>query len=201
MIDLDFGKPENKRLLYNLYAFARAQFFIMFKKEPNDKMKSSEDYVHEALMWHHKNPETFNPHRGSLENYLKFYVIRRLISNDFPASIRKQRKESFGTQAGEKLKDVHIIEYPDDQLSEQGWEGARIDELDDALIFKAMEDELANDDTAYLIYIAVFHDNFKFSERAEICEECQIEGAEFDKAKKRLLTIMKRVFKDLKLIN
>lgn len=200
MAELDFEKPENKILLGNLYAFAHALFFRMYKKEPNHKTKGFRDYVHDAILKHEDNPHKFDSSLGSLENYLKFYLIRRLMSNDMPSKGKKLRAESFGEEAGKKQEKVQKTDFQKKDYDEPDWEGERIDELDDTLIFKAIEDELKSDDVAGQIYLAVFHDKYNFSDRAEICEAFGIPDKEFDKARKRLQTIMKRVFKKLKLI-
>lgn len=200
MVDLDLEKPENEKLLANLYAYSRGLYNRFYNTEVNHEGKSFKDYVHDAIEKHLRGKDKFDASRGTLNFHLKMNVIRRDIVNDLPLEVRKAyQKRKEATPEEEEM--IHIIQEVQAYIDPEDLPSVdfALESFDNARIFKAIEDEI-NDDVVERIYLAVVQDKYQFNEREEICTEYDMSTADFDNGKRRLLTIVRRVFKKFDII-
>ena len=180
----------------NLYAYSRGLYKKLYKGEVNEKGKSYKDYVYQAIDLHLRKKDNYDPDKAPLEYHLKFHVIKRELYNDLPAHVKKEYRESIKKVDQDKLEMMHIIPEPAEEIEPTE---AIVDftDHDRNLIFTEIEKEINGDDVVERIYLAVAHDKFNLSDRSEICEECDITPSDFDNARRRFVTILKRVFKKL----
>lgn len=201
MVELDLEKPENRKLLVSLYAFSRGLYKKLYNKEINEVGKGFQDYVHDAIEKHLRGEDNFDVSRGKLNFHLKYNVIRQMLVNDLPLEVRKAyQKRKKSEPEDEEM--IHIIQEvqayidPDDLPSVD----FGLDNMYSAAIFKAIEDGIKEDEIAQRIYLAVVQDKYQFSEREEICTDYELEKSDFDNGKRRLLTVVRRVFKKFDII-
>jgi hypothetical protein len=198
MAIVDFNTLVGKQLLKNLSAYSRGLFNKLYKGEVNGMGKSYKDYVYQALEMHLRGKDNFDPDKAPLEYHLKFHVIKRELYNDLPAHVKKDYQERIKNVDPEKLEMMHII--PEQTEEKEPVEDIlNFTEHDQRLIFTEIEKEINDDDVVEKIYLAVAHDKFTLSDRAEICGEFDISLSHFDNGKRRFVTILKRVFKRLQL--
>ncbi|MBL7871168.1 MAG: hypothetical protein JNM78_06120 [Cyclobacteriaceae bacterium] len=198
MAIVDFNSPIGKQLLKNLYAYSRGLYSELYRAEVNEKGKSYTDYVHQALDMHLRGKDNYDPNQAPLEYHLKFHVIKRELHNDLPTHVKKAYRERIKIVDPDKFEMVHIIPEPAKE-KEPAEDILDFTEHDQKLIFSEIEKEINGDDIVERIYLAVAHDKFNLSDRAEICKECDITHSDFDNGKRRFITILKRVFKKLQL--
>lgn len=197
MPEFDFEKEENRRLLAKLYAYARGLFGKLNKTDTSWRGNGFRDYVHDAILKHINGEDNYDPNKGPLEYHLKYNVIRQAITNDVDPSVKKEyaewRKKTLQErEMNQKTAIAEVAITPD----EIGMQTMIINNVDNDQLFKEIEAEM-KDEVVKLIYLAVVQDKYHFSERAEICEDFDISNEDFDKGKRRLLTILRRVFKKL----
>lgn len=199
MPEINFEKEENKRLLRNLYAYARGYYTKLYEDEPNWRGKGFEDYVHDAIVKHILDQDNYDAGKGPLEYHLKYHLIKQALTNDLPPAVKKAYAE------------YRIMTEEERAMSQQktATEAAPIDpdelsivslvasNIDSAELLKELESEINGDTVIEQIYLAVVYDKYEFSERAEICRDFNISLHDFDNGKRRFMTILRRVFKKL----
>ncbi|MDO1449512.1 hypothetical protein Q0590_24765 [Rhodocytophaga aerolata] len=147
-----------------------------------------DDYVQESISQHLMNPELYDPSKGSLVNYLKYYILRRLISNDLKSSENKStvNLSFWGAQ---------------DESDDSDWYFESLmpfvcanfdDELDYQLILAEIHTKLANDTLALLVFNLIREKGYK---RREVMEEAELSENDFDNAMKRLNRILDKIAK------
>lgn len=198
MAIVDFNTPVGKLLLRNLYSYSRGLFNKLYKGEVNEKGKSYKDYVYQAVDMHLRGEDKYDPNGAPLEYHLKFHVIKRELYNDLPAHVKREYRERIKIVDPDKLEMIHIIPEPAKE-KEPVEDTLDFTEHDQKLIFSEIEKEINGDEIVERIYLAVAHDKFNLSDRAEISKECDITHSDFDNGKRRFITILKRVFKKLQL--
>lgn len=198
MADIDFGSEENKRLLKRLFAYALDLFKQLYKTDPNWKGKSFKDYVIDAIVRHLADEDHFDPKKSPLEYHLKYHVIRRALTNDLPPAVKKEYRQSRKeTSEDLEMRSRSPIEYPEVNPDEIGEVSLFINQIENQVLFKEIETEINGDSIVEQIYLAVIYDKYNFSDRAEICADFNISAGDFDNGRRRLITILKRVFKNL----
>ena len=194
---IDFSTPEGRQLIHNLHAYAFKLFQRVYGKKTvlNGRGKEFKDYVWEALERHLKGEDNFDPTRSPLDFHLKENIIRRSIFND-----RMPWEKKAAEDAKVPLTESNVTQLPPRKLKDTvksvASEGAGDEET---LLFDEIEKEINGDDVMERIYLAVFHDVFDFSDRAEICEKYNISLREFENGVRRFMTAGMRVVKRLKL--
>lgn len=192
MTTVDFASPQGKQLIKNLYAYSFTLFNRLYKKEINERGKSFKDYVTDALEKHLRGKDGYNPEKSSLEYYLKKYVIRQQLFNDLPADVKKLYAQKVDKD--DVLIESNIInEAKVVQINTETQFEAVLPEHDKELLHNELQKEIANDEIAQKIYIAITNEKFNLSDRAEICEAFNIELKDFDNARRRFITILRRV--------
>jgi hypothetical protein len=196
----DFNSPEGKQLIKNLYAYAWELYKGLYQSEVNGRGKSYKDYVIQALENRLRETDGYDPLKGPLEYYLKYHIIRRALYNDLPPAVKKEymewREKAKVSEAPLILPEpVEVQEMPDEELP-----FFTLSEGDRATLFAEIERLIGNDDVVKRIYVAIAHNSFNFGDRAEICEAYHMTKNEFDNGRRRLKTILRNAFKNLKLI-
>lgn len=192
MTTVDFASPQGKQLIKNLYAYSFTLFNQLYKKEVNERGKSFKDYVTDALEKHLRGKDGYNPEKSSLEYYLKKYVIRQQLFNDLPSDIKKAYAKKIDKD--DVLVESHIIfEARGNEESSDSQHEPILDAHDTELLHNELQKEIANDSIVQKIYLAITHEKFNLGDRAEICEAFNIELKDFDNARRRFTTILKRV--------
>jgi len=177
-----------KPLLLQLQAFTRSfvQFKGWFRKTgPKDviKGKQIDDYVYEAITRYLENPQKHDPNKGTLVDYLKFTVIRSLVSNDLVSSENRTSSDVVGlimlTDENEDLS------YRDARLP---YAEAVFDQnIDYDAIMKHVHEEIAKDSKVEEVFLG----QSEQMKRSEIISAFNMTPEEYDNANRRLKTILK----------
>lgn len=148
--------------------------------------KQEEDYVYEAITSFLENPERFNPSRGTLFNYLKLHVLRRLYSNDWKKPENTLYKDIFGLNMDDEGDDT--ISYVESLLPVIA---ASFDEnFDYQSIMSEVQRLTQKDPVALRLFHLAKELGYK---RREIIESENITEKEFDKGMKRLNRVLEKV--------
>ncbi len=152
------------------------------------KGKQVEDYVCDAIEKYLSAPEKFNPDVGrSLLNYLKYHIVRSLVSNDIN-SIENKSSVEFSKYNTNENEEELINEYILPIVS------ATFDEeIDYKKIILEIEANLNDDPIGKLIFQEV---KLKGIKRRDFIREYKVREQDFDNAMKRLKTILKNIAKE-----
>ncbi|WP_312991397.1 hypothetical protein [Chryseobacterium flavum] len=151
------------------------------------KGKQVEDYVCDAIEKYLSEPEKFDENTGrSLLNYLKYHVVRSLVSNDI--------------NSAENTKTVDFINYTCNDNDDESYSeyilpviAATFDEdIDYQRIILEIENSLNDDAIAKLIFQEVRLNGIP---RRDFIKKHKIEEKDFDNGMKRLKTILKNIAK------
>jgi hypothetical protein len=187
---IDFNSEESRLLLRNLYAYARRLFTKLYKSEVNERGKSFSDYVNDTIERHLMGQDPYDPSKSPLEYHLKKNVLRRLIYNDLPSHVKRARVPNY-----EMSESTPMVKMVSPARPEPAIESTIM--FDQQLIMTTIEKEIGDDNVVGGIYLAVCHDDFNLSDRAEICQEVGLTTEEFNNGRRRFLTIAKRVYKTI----
>ncbi|MEI6265822.1 MAG: hypothetical protein WCP74_12005 [Sphingobacteriia bacterium] len=152
--------------------------------------KQPHDYVAQAIESYLSSPEKYDPSSGrSLCNYLKYHIIRRLISND------AKSLENRSTIQG--IDDFQSNNDSENNLSNLEsilpiFETFFDQEIDYNHILNEVKKQLKNDSITSLIFDEV---RCKGLNRRELIKEHKLQDSEFDNAMKRLNRILKEIAK------
>lgn len=149
--------------------------------------KEVEDYVFEAIRKYLEEPNKFDSSKGDLLDYLKFNLIRSLVSNDLVKSENKRTDDLF----------VKALERDDENEAASNYyerllpftEALFDDEIDYDLVKEYISKEIQKDLPAENIFLGIYTFGLK---RREIIEEFQMSENEFDNGMRRLKTIITR---------
>lgn len=188
----DEEKPiEWKKVIASLQTFTRKwveglAWFRGGKTKSFVKGKGIDDYVSDAIEKYLRNPENFNPEKGNLIDYLKFNLIRSMVSNDIRLIENRLTLDVFSM--GEKTNDEDLVSYLDSILP---FAEALFDqEIDYKVIMDEIEIEVSKDKIVEEIYLGERSFNLK---RSEIIAEFKMSEKEFDNGKRRMQTILKNI--------
>lgn len=150
------------------------------------KGKEAEDYVHEAVAKYLEKPEQYDPKKGTLIKFLKYYLLRRLVSNDLKSPDNKLYVDLFGWQEDEGSNEKEI---PVDTFL------PRIspnfdDELDYPQILHDIQAQLAQDPVALTVFQLIKRQGYK---RREVIQQEQFTEGQFDNAMKKVDRAIKKV--------
>lgn len=149
------------------------------------KGKEMRDYVYGAIEKYLLNPEKYDPSKGDLISYLKWNLIRGLVSNDVTSEENKTSRDVFAHDG--KNEDGEETSYLDRILP--AIEPMFSDQLDYNQIKEYIENEIQGDKVVEEIFLGVYTYNMK---RREIMNEFGISAQEYDNGNRRLQTIMRQ---------
>lgn len=148
---------------------------------------SMDDYVYEAIGRYLKHPEKFDPRKGTLIDYLKFNVLRSLVSNH----VRSKENERMAPLFEDILR-----EDENDDSSKYLERLAPLthalfdDDMDYDKMLADIQEAVKKDAACETIYLAQYMDDMT---RAEVIAEFGIDAQEFDNGNKRLKTIFRKI--------
>ena len=159
------------------------------------KGKEVDDYVYEAIEKYLGNIEKHDPQKGSLIDYLKYSVIRSLVSNDLVSSENRTSKDVFAHSNNLEDNEKDNGSYLDSILP---YAHAYFDiEIDYTEIMNYVQGEIKGDEILEEIFLGICLNGLK---RRDVIEEFNLSEKDFDNGMRRLKTILSRTAKkfDLK---
>lgn len=160
------------------------------------KGKEIDDYVFGAIEKYLRNPEKYNPSKGSLINFLKYNLIRSMVSNDLVSSENKSSKDVFQIAENKEHEEDNSNSYLDSifPFAEVYFD----QEIDYANIISSIELEIKDDKIAEEIFFGICYNNLK---RREVIEEFEMSEKDFDNGMRRLKTVLNNIAKKFDLKN
>jgi hypothetical protein len=147
------------------------------------KGKEVNDYVQEAIALFLQKPEVFDPSRGTLVNFLNYYIVRLLVHKDAISDENTDTTDIslyFEDNADEAHYMEKILPYV------EAFFDAEID-------YKATMNELETSIEGETIVEQIYMGITSGLKRREIIKEFEMTEQEYDNGKRRLQTILKRV--------
>src|SRR6185312_4172185 len=147
------------------------------------KGQEIEDYIFEAIERYLRNPEKHKPEKGSLINYLKFNLIRSLVTNDLVSAENRTSSDIFNYES-ENFDEENSATYLDSIFP---YAEAFFDqEIDFNEVMKYLENEVKNDTIVENIFLGICCYGLK---RREITEEFAMTEKDYDNGMRRFNTI------------
>lgn len=186
-IKSNYDKVEWERVIPVLMAFAYS--LLGNKKFTNRRDQLAYDFAMETITKYLENKDKFNPSRNpDLINYLKYNILRQLISNfENSAGIRKRvilEKTNDENETNSEFSLEHL--YEEDKYIENN--------IEEKVFVKNMEQKLKNKPDLKEIFDLLY---YKDSKRAEICSDLGIPLNEFDNRYRRLKRLLDNEMKIL----
>jgi hypothetical protein len=159
------------------------------------KGKEIDDYVYGAIGMYLQNPEKHDPKRGSLLLYLKYSLIRSLVSNDLVSAENQNSTDVFGVAERKEDDDNGVGSYLDATLPYA--EVFFDQEVDYKKIMASIEAEIKTDKIVEEIFLGIHTYGMP---RREVIKEFGMTDNDFDNGMRRLKTILSNTAKkfDLK---
>jgi len=160
------------------------------------KGKEIDDYIYDAIGKYLRNPEKYKPEEGSLILYLKYNLIRSLVSNDLASAENQTSKDVFGIADIKEDNDTNDSgSYLDATLPYA--EVFFDQEIDYKEIMKHIEEEVKNDKIVEEIFLGLHGYGMP---RRDVIKEFNMTDKDFDNGMRRLTTILNNTAKkfDLK---
>lgn len=188
MVETTAGDVVNWDVIYTqLFAFTHGLLSTKswYRGQTNSYVagKQEHDYVSEAIERYLVHPEKFDACKGDLLQYLKFNLVRSLISND--ARCAENRTSSHISAGSDKDEDSNnyanalvpsIDEYFDDSV-------------DYHTIISCMETALEGDETGRDIFLGLVSG----LKRGDIILEFKMTPKQFDNGMRRLKTVQEKI--------
>ncbi len=152
------------------------------------KGKEIDDYVFGAIEKYLRSPEKHDPSKGSLIDYLKFNLVRSMVSNDLVSAENRTSKDIFAYEDDNEEEDS--TPYLDSILPNA--EVYFDQEIDYQEVLKQIESEAKNDPIVENIFMGICVFGMK---RREIIQEFSMTEKEYDNGMRRLNTIRDNVAK------
>lgn len=184
-------------LYLRLYAFT--DNLLRSKKwfrqgKPNFYLEGKEvhDYVSAAIEEYLYCPEKYDSTKGTLINYLKYYLIRSFISNDVRSSENRSTSDVFranpigGSDDNPDYLDLvlpHLMVYFEE-------------ELDYEIIMSRIQNEIKDDKIAEEIFLGICCESLS---RREVIKEFGMSERDYDNGRRRLDTIFKKIVEEFNL--
>ena len=183
----NYDKVEWEKVIPVLMAFAYS--LLGNKKFTNRRDQLASDFAMETITKYLENKDKFDPCRNpDLINYLKYNILRRLISNfENSAGVRK-RVVLENTDKENKPNNEYSLEhlYKEDKYIENN--------IDEKIFVQKMERKLKNKPELKEIFDLLYYQD---SKRAEICIDLDIPLSEFDNRYRRLKRLLDNEMKIL----
>ncbi len=182
-----------EEVIVSLQAFTRSWvygkgWFRGGKTSTFMKGKEITDYVSDAIEKYLRNPEKHNISKGSLLDYVKYNLIRSMVSNDLVSAENQTSSDVFAIGDKKKHEEEDSESYLDSILPYA--ECFFDQEIDYSGIMTEIESEISKDKMAEEIYIGERCYGLK---RAQIMEEFNMNAKDFDNSKRRMQTILNNV--------
>lgn len=153
------------------------------------KGKEIDDYVFGAIEVHLRNPEKFDPYKGSLIKYLCYSIIRNLVRYDIVSAENRTTNDVFAYQ-NENENEDDSAPYLGAILPHA--EAFFDQEIDFKEVMSYIESEAKVDAIVENIFLGISGYGLK---RAEIIQEFNMTPVEFDNGMRRLITIRNKAAK------
>lgn len=170
-------------LLRNLTTFRgpRSDSFL-FGKQPHD-------YVDEAIEKYLYCPEKYKPEKGDLFNYLRYNLIRSMVSNDINSAENNKNKDLHALIQNEEK----IESYTDATLP---YVEALFDQdVDYSTVLSFVEQQINGDEILEMIFLGVTLD----LTRRDVILQGRMSEKDYDNGKRRLATILAHTAKHFEL--
>lgn len=185
----DFNAIKWDEIIVSVEAFARKllkckKWFRGDNTEVFLKGKELNDYVYEAIGIFLKNKEKYDPTRGTLINFINFYILRLLIYKD---SVNDENKET---------KDISLYFDNDEDRGDYieailpCLEAFFDEDMDFKLIMSELEASVKHEEVVEQILLGRSGFGLK---RREIIKEFGMSEKEYDNGNRRLQTIINRI--------
>lgn len=148
--------------------------------------KEIKDYVFEAIGKYIESPEKYDPAKGDFLNYLKYNIIRSLVSNDLAKNENKETDDVFVNPFDNDDGDENSS-YLDRLLPFT--EALFSDDIDFATIKEFIETNIQGDEQVENIFLGIYSYGMK---RREVIEEFNMAESDYDNGMRRLKTILSR---------
>jgi hypothetical protein len=196
-VEIDHLSIDWEEMTLCLYAFTdnllRKKYW--FRKATDGsfiKGKEVHDYVADGLERYLSEPEKYDASKGSLADYIKFNIIRGMVSNDVTSAENETSVDLF---TGEQENEESYSTYIEALLP---FAAALIDEqMDYDLVVEYMEREAKGDSIVEEILLGLEMG----LKRREIIEETGMSAQVYDNGMKRLNTIFKKTVSQFNLEN
>jgi len=150
------------------------------------KGKEIDDYVYGAIEKYLRYPEKHDPSKGTLIDYLKYNLVRSMVSNDLVSAENRTSQDILTFAEVNAQNDEDNGNYIDSILPHA--EVYFDQEIDYNVIMSSIETEVKGDKILEEIFLGVCSFNLK---RREIIEEFGMKENDFDNGMRRLKTILK----------
>lgn len=183
----NYDKVEWEKVIPVLMAFAYS--LLGNKKFTNRRDQLAYDFAMETITKYLENKDKFDPSRNpDLINYLKYNILRQLISNfENSASVRKRvvlEKTDDDKEYNNEYSLDHL--YNEDKYIENN--------IDEKIFVQKMERKLKGKADLKEVFDLLY---YKDSKRAEICRDLNIQLSEFDNRYRRLKRLLDNEMKIL----
>jgi len=183
----NYDKVEWEKVIPVLMAFAYS--LLGNKKFTNRREQLAYDFAMETITKYLENKDKFDPSRNpDLINYLKYNILRQLISNfENSASVRKRvvlEKTDDDKEYNNEYSLDHL--YNEDKYIENN--------IDEKIFVQKMERKLKGKADLKEVFDLLY---YKDSKRAEICRDLNIQLSEFDNRYRRLKRLLDNEMKIL----
>lgn len=149
------------------------------------KGKEMRDYVYEAIGRYLENPGKYDASKGDLVAYLKWNLIRSLVSNDVTSEENKTTRDVFAYS--EQNEEDDNTPYLDRILP--SIQPMFEDTLDYNSIKEYIETEIQGDTVVEEIFLGIYSSGMK---RREIIEEFEMSENDYNNGNRRLQTIIRQ---------
>ncbi|WP_129020677.1 sigma factor [Edaphocola flava] len=151
------------------------------------KGRQAEDYVQETIARYLDDPDNYDPSKGELIKYLKYYILRRLVSNDSKSLENTVNIDLFGWKNDDLESDMEFWEklMPVEDCDFDS-------NIDFEQILNDICHNLVDDPECTVIFNLTRKNGYK---RREVIREVSFTEDQFDNAMKRLNRILKKVAK------
>lgn len=176
----NYDDVEWERVIVVLSAYA---YSILGNKQfTNRREQLSLDFALEAITRYLENKEKFKPSKNpDLINYLKYYILRQLISN-FKGSAGVRKRVILKAQ---KIDEDESLEYSIDKLI--CTDNLIEDNIDLDILLEKINKKLIKKLQLKEIFDLLYYKDLK---RSEICKELNIPLNEFDNRSRRMKRIL-----------
>jgi hypothetical protein len=171
----DFDEQKWAEVLRDLipYAYVVIDHYYWYRgKASLPKGLEPKDLATDAVLWHLENPGKFSPSRGKLISFLKYSVLRRLISN---LSSLDENTLTLDLENGERPYE-ECIPYNQAFIEES---------IDIDVFISIIESELSKDvdPNIWEIFYYLYSEE---KQKGEICTNLGISGDEYNNKLKRM---------------
>ncbi|MBO0953229.1 hypothetical protein [Fibrella forsythiae] len=145
------------------------------------KGKQVHDYVSEGIERYMFNPEKYKPELGSIQDFIKFHIIRNLVRTDVVSSENTETLDIY-YNSSEDESDSNYIESLFPYL--ENYFG---DKIDYETVTNHINSEIEGNTILEEIFLGITSD----LKRGDIIEQFNMSEAEYDNGMRRLKTVLK----------